>query len=108
MSIRSLITRNLRVVFSIILVLVFSSKFLPHEPTEHDHDTTGHATETPVATPAHGEDESKVDITEVAFEHSLDAHSWHLWGDREHPVSFPLPLILKTNAGIVTFMSSAF
>lgn len=50
----------------------------------------------------------KVNISEVAFEHILDAHSWHLWGEHEHAVSIPLPVILKTNNGIVFFMSSEF
>ena len=53
-------------------------------------------------------EEKPIDITEVAFEHILDSHSWHLWGDHHDAVSFPLPVILKTDAGIVTFMSSKF
>lgn len=49
-----------------------------------------------------------VDVTELAFEHILDSHSWHLWGEHESAVSIPLPVILKTNNGIVCFSSSAF
>ncbi len=49
-----------------------------------------------------------IDIAAVAFEHILDAHTWHLWGEYEHAVSIPLPVILKTNNGIVFFMSSEF
>jgi F-type H+-transporting ATPase subunit a len=106
MSIRPLITRNLRAVFSIVLVLVFSSKFLAHEPTEHDSDSSS-KTEALVTEPKE-KGKKKVDITEVAMEHILDSHSWHLWGDHSNPTGFPLPVILKTDAGIVTFMSSAF
>lgn len=52
--------------------------------------------------------EEKVDITAVAFEHILDSHSWHLWGEHEGAVSIPLPVILKTNGGLVMFSSSEF
>lgn len=60
---------------------------------------------------AHGTDEhakKPIDIASVAFEHILDAHTWHLWGEHEHAVAIPLPVILKTNNGIVCFMSSKF
>ena len=107
MSIRSLITRNLRVIFSTVLALFLSHQISAHEPTEPDQDTT-HAKTEHHAVASHEEGSKKVDITEVAFEHILDSHTWHLWGDEEHPFSFPLPVILKTDAGIVTFMSSAF
>ena len=49
-----------------------------------------------------------VDISKVAFEHILDSHSWHLWGEGHDAVSLSLPVILKTDNGITTFMSSAF
>ncbi len=52
--------------------------------------------------------EEKVDITAVAFEHILDAHSWHFWGEGHEAVSMPLPVILKTRNGLVCFMSSEF
>src|ERR1041385_871171 len=101
MSIRPLITRNLRAIFSIVLALFLSYQISAHEPTEPEQDTT-HATAEHHAATAHEEGSKKVDITEVAFEHILDSHTWHLWGDEEHPVSFSLPVILKTDAGIVT------
>lgn len=50
----------------------------------------------------------KVNIAEVAFEHILDSHSWHLWGHGHDAVAMPLPVILKTNNGLVFFSSSAF
>ncbi|MFD1553136.1 ATP synthase F0 subunit A [Putridiphycobacter roseus] len=40
--------------------------------------------------------------------HVLDAHDIHLWGDGHDAVSVPLPIILWTDNGLVTFMSSAF
>ena len=52
--------------------------------------------------------EPKVDIAAVAFEHILDSHSWHLFGEGHDAVAIPLPVILKTDNGLVTFMSSEF
>jgi F-type H+-transporting ATPase subunit a len=54
------------------------------------------------------ETDAKVDISKIAFEHILDSHSWHLWGEGHDAVSIPLPVILKTDNGIVTFLSSEF
>jgi F-type H+-transporting ATPase subunit a len=91
-----------RLVFSVLLIFIaFSGSGNPvsgdsvqvsesHETAEH------HASEKPV------------DISKVAFEHILDSHSWHLWGEGHDAVAIALPVILKTNNGIVTFMSSAF
>jgi len=66
------------------------------EPEEHTTD-------------AHAAKKSDdVDITKVAFEHILDSHSWHLWGEHHDAVSIPLPVILKGNAGLAMFSSSEF
>ncbi len=40
--------------------------------------------------------------------HVMDAHDIHLWGEGHDAVSVPLPIILWTNNGLVTFMSSEF
>lgn len=50
--------------------------------------------------------ESKEDFNaaDYAIHHALDAHEIHLIGD----VTIPLPIILWTENGLVTFMSSAF
>lgn len=49
------------------------------------------------------------DVTKFIFEHILDSHDWHLWGEHEHAVSIPLPIILYSNTnGLVTFLSSKF
>lgn len=49
-------------------------------------------------------DEEAFDPTEMIMHHVLDAHEFHIAGD----VSIPLPVILWTDKGLVTFMSSAF
>jgi F-type H+-transporting ATPase subunit a len=57
---------------------------------------------------SHAKEDEKVNISQVAFEHILDSHSWHLWGEHDHAVSIPLPVILKTNDGLVFFSSTEF
>lgn len=88
------------------LFIGFSTKLSASEPQEHDMDTTHvHAAAT-----GHGEHhaDQPVDISAIAIEHVSDSHSWHFWGEHEHAVSIPLPVILKTNNGLVFFMSSEF
>ncbi len=95
-------------VFFVIFALFFSLsvKLNASEPVENSTEE-----KTAVVGPAEAnapKEKKGVDIAAVAFEHILDSHSWHFWGEHEHAVSMPLPVILKTSNGIVTFMSSAF
>lgn len=99
------------VLFSTVLAffLLFSNPFSASEPEETP--TIASAENGLKSEENHGNElshEEKVDITAVAFEHILDSHSWHLWGEHDDAVSIPLPVILKTNNGIVFFMSSEF
>ena len=57
-----------------------------------------------------GKDPKKsINIAEIAFEHILDSHSWHLWGEGHEAVAIPLPVILySTTEGLQLFMSSRF
>src|SRR2546428_7495739 len=52
---------------------------------------------------AHGK-ESEFNATETIMEHISDSHDWHLWGEK----SVSLPVILKTDAGLVNFSSKEF
>jgi F-type H+-transporting ATPase subunit a len=54
------------------------------------------------------EKEDKFDVVKMIMHHIADSHEWHLWGEDENSVSIPLPVILYTDKGIVTFMSSEF
>lgn len=90
------------------LFLTVSSNLSASEPQEDGHVLAQEANGPHVVDPNAQGGKAKVDISEVAFEHILDAHSWHFWGDHEHAVSMPLPVILKTNNGVVFFMSSEF
>lgn len=44
------------------------------------------------------------DISATILHHIADAHEWHFWGHGEHKVAIPLPVILWTNNGLVTFL----
>ncbi len=86
----------------LLLFLSFNNSVWASEPDEREVQptvATEHAAET------HGE-EGEVDIAAVAFEHILDAHSWHLWGEGHHAVAIPLPVIIYSNTKGLQFFSS--
>lgn len=57
---------------------------------------------------AEEEDESNFDPKEMIMHHIKDAYGFHIIDIDDHPISIPLPLILWTDDGLVTFMSSQF
>ncbi len=57
---------------------------------------------------AEGAKEKEFDISGYILHHIADSHSFHMWGEGEGSVSIPLPIILWTEKGLVTFMSSSF
>lgn len=90
------------------LFFMVSTKLSASEPQE-DAAVPAHHEE--VAAGAHdaGAKEKSIDITSVAFEHILDAHSWHLWGEGHDAVAIPLPVILYSNTkGLQVFSSARF
>ncbi len=54
------------------------------------------------------EEESNFDPKEMIMHHIKDAYGFHIIDINNHPVSLPLPLILYTDNGLVSFMSSQF
>jgi F-type H+-transporting ATPase subunit a len=56
----------------------------------------------------HAKEEKGFDITSFIFHHISDSHSFTLFGHGEHGFTLPLPIILWTESGLVTFLSSAF
>lgn len=100
-------------VFAALFTAAISLNVFAHE--EHNAAAT-HTTE--ATTEVHGEHPAdaangaahakKFDAGKMIMEHILDAHDWHLWGEHEHTVSIPLPVILYTNKGFDVFMSNAF
>lgn len=89
-------TKALLVFFALILAL----PVLSSEPDEHEAVA--------IAAESKPAGEEKVNITKVAFEHILDSHSWHLWGEGHDAVSIPLLVILNSNAGLSIFSSVEF
>lgn len=55
-----------------------------------------------------GGDDETFDPKEMIMHHVKDAHEFHIIDWNEKPVSLPLPIILWTDNGLTTFMSSAF
>lgn len=57
---------------------------------------------------SHGAKEEKFDAVKMIMHHIADAHDFHILDWKGHAVSLPLPIILYTDKGVVTFMSSEF
>ena len=88
------------------LFIAFSTKLSASEPQEESVEPV--QVELEANEHQIHEGSGPVDITKVAFEHILDNHSWHFWGEGHDAVALPLPVILKGNNGITCFMSSEF
>lgn len=102
-----------------ILILAITSFFIQplmaqdhshdeeHEShTQVDHDTQHEAVDSHAT--AGEEADEPFNITETVMHHIADAHEFHAWGDKESGFTMPLPIILWTDAGLVSFMSSEF
>jgi len=85
------------------LLTVFLLGINLHVTAQHDHETETHETEGA----AHHDEatsEKPFDAAAHAIHHALDAHEFHLTDG----LVIPLPVILWTDNGLVTFMSSEF
>ncbi|MBW3518782.1 F0F1 ATP synthase subunit A [Flavobacterium sp. NKUCC04_CG] len=60
------------------------------------------------ASQSHDKEAEEFDATELIQHHIADSHEFHLFDYNGHSYSMPLPVILWTNNGLVTFMSSEF
>jgi len=101
---------------TLFVFALFLTTFTNLNASEPQENGIGAAeTAVPSAEPAGPSAEAKkdpnapIDITAVAFEHILDAHSWHLWGEGHDAVALPLPVIIYSNTkGLQMFSSSKF
>lgn len=107
---RKLLNYSWLTVFALSLVLTNGVAAQDHN--EHNHEEK--ITET-VGDPASADEsvaqtleEEAYDPTPVVMHHIQDSHGFHVYGEGENAVSVPLPVILWTDNGLVTFMSSAF
>ncbi len=82
-----MITKN--IIQKIVLSLLF---FLPFQ---------GFSSET-------NKEEAAFDPVEMIMHHISNSHEFHIYGEGENAVSLPLPVILWTDNGLVTFLSSEF
>ena len=88
----------LRVSFYAVLfsLLNFSANSQEHAAADTAHEP---------ANAEHGEvAEKDEDISQMILHHIADSHEWHFFGN----VSIPLPVILLTDKGLVTFLSNKF
>lgn len=91
-----------KVVLALFIAVVSFSAFANHHEEGHKQDVKAHADV------AHGEKEEKFDAVKMIMHHISDAHEFHILGSGEASVTMPLPIILYTEQGLVTFMSSEF
>ncbi|MCF4100671.1 F0F1 ATP synthase subunit A [Gillisia sp. M10.2A] len=54
------------------------------------------------------ESKKKFNATDMIMHHIGDSHGWHFFGEGENSFTLPLPVILYTENGVVSFMSSEF
>ena len=57
---------------------------------------------------SHHDNSKDFDVNEMIMHHIKDSHEFHIMDIDGHAVSFPLPIILWTENGLVTFLSSEF
>ncbi|MGZ3883772.1 MAG: F0F1 ATP synthase subunit A [Bacteroidia bacterium] len=122
MGIKIRIVQRKNIIFSVVFALfsLISLKGLALEPNETPAADMDSIHAAAVAAAGHEAKEGeghaegkpgKVNITKVAFEHILDSHYWHLWGDHENHniVAIPLPVILYSSTkGLQMFSSGEF
>lgn len=89
--INALQSRSLKTLFLGLAVFFSISAFAKADSSSKDKD-----------------DEKSFDPKEMIMHHVKDAYGFHLWDWDGHAVSIPLPVILWTDNGLTTFMSSEF
>jgi F-type H+-transporting ATPase subunit a len=88
---------------------VFTLVAVAREPVKDDstaiEHVAGQVPEAEHAAAGEGHEEEE-DISQTILHHIADSHEWHFWGEGENKVAIPLPVILWTKNGLVTFISS--
>ncbi len=88
--------RTYRSFFTILFLSLLTTGFAASEPKENISSI----------------EEEEFNASELIFHHIGDSHSFHVYGsDEDHfpkALTIPLPVILWTDNGLVTFMSSEF
>lgn len=95
--------RLIKVALLSLVSLVFSFSAYSNPEASHKDEVSNNE--------QHADDasnEGKYDPIPVIMHHIADAHDWHFFDYNGHSYSMPLPIILWTDNGLVTFMSSSF
>jgi F-type H+-transporting ATPase subunit a len=97
----SLLSKKIRIIALFIAIFSLSIfKSFAYEPTEDSLKKVA---------AAHAQTEKKegFDAGKLITEHIGDAHEWHLWGEGEHAVAIPLPVIIyNKKTGLDIFLSN--
>lgn len=80
----------------IIVTFALALAFLPISGFSQDRDVPSEPTD------------EDFNATDMIMHHIGDSHGWHFFGAGENSYTLPLPVILYTDNGLVTFMSSEF
>ena len=94
-------------IMSLFLLSSTSLKAFNQVEEEGHHEVVSTAT---ISATEEGHNADKpVDISAIAFEHILDSHSWHFWGEGHDAVAMPLPIIIYSSTnGLKVFSSAKF
>lgn len=103
---RILQTKKILSNISFALFLVFFACRLNAQSHTSDSDSVFSSQDKPQH--AINKSEKKFDTGKFILHHIADGHDFHLWGDGHNSLSIPLPVILWTKGGLVTFLSSEF
>lgn len=102
----------LMIIAAVLTLTVVSRLTRASETHTENTDSMAVVAETTHAEVANGEHhekgEAKFDAGKMIFDHVLDAHDWHLWGEGHGSVSIPLPVIIYSSRGLEVFLSSNF
>jgi len=92
--------------FLFAFVLFGKFSYANEEKTVTDSTTT-HTEAT--AAEEHSGEKEKFNAGKLIMGHIGDSHDWHIYGSEEHPVSIPLPIIVRhPEKGFSVFSSSRF
>lgn len=86
-------------------MLFISFASFAYEPIDKDHSAN---TAVPDKTEEKDHEKAGFDAGKMILEHVADSHDWHMWGEHEHAVSIPLPIIIYSDKGLDIFSSSNF
>ena len=93
------VTKPIKIFFSAIIILASFTQFI----SAQEHEVGKNE-----AIPHSNQEEKEFSPTELINEHIADSHDFHIADWNGHAISMPLPIILWSKNGLVTFMSSEF